>query len=82
MKGKSLEELQGIVKNQSPLFRELFGTNKLGAEEVLKNIKNVKIPEGLTKEAMSAYRELINRVPDPAGTQAVRAKILDYLLKK
>jgi RHS repeat-associated protein len=78
---KSLSELQAIAKQNAPLFRKLFGTGKEGAQTVLNNIKNVKAPEGLTKEAMQAYRELINRVPDPAGTQAIRAKILDYLLK-
>jgi RHS repeat-associated protein len=78
---KSLQELQAIAKQNAPLFRKLFGTGKEGAQAVLNNVKNVKVPEGLTKEAMQAYRELINRVPDPAGTQAIRAKILDHLLK-
>jgi hypothetical protein len=54
---------------------------KEGAKEVLNNIANIKVPEGLSKEAMKAYRELINRVPDTTGTQAVRAEILDFLLK-
>jgi len=81
MANKTLQELQAIVKQNSPLFRKLFGTNKEGAQAVLNNIKNVKVPEGLTKEAMQAYRELINKVPDPAGTQEIRAKNLDYLLK-
>ena len=84
MVGKSLEELRSLIKegDNAALLRELFGTNEAGAQKVLENIENVKIPNGLTKEAMQAYRELINRVPDPRGTQAIRAKILDKLLKK
>lgn len=62
-------------------FRTLFGSNEVGAKAVLDNIKNVKIPEGLTRESMQAYRELITRVGDTRGTQAIRAKILDQLLK-
>lgn len=81
MANKTLPELQAIAKQNATLFRKLFGTGKEGAQAVLNNIKNVKAPEGLTKEAMQAYRELIKRVPDPAGTQAIRAKILDQLLK-
>lgn len=81
MASKTLPELQSIAKQKSSLFRQLFGTNEKGAQAVLDNIKNVKIPEGLSKEAMQAYRELINRVGVPRGTQAIRAKILDELLK-
>ena len=62
-------------------FRALFGSNEVGAKAVLDNIKNVKIPNGLTKETMQAYRELINRVGDTRGTQAIRSQILDHLLK-
>jgi len=79
---KTLPELHAIAKQNSALFRQLFGTNEKGAQEVLDNIKNIKVPEGLSKEAMQAYRELINRVGDPRGTQAIRAKILDELLKR
>jgi hypothetical protein len=64
------------------LLRKLFGVGKAGAQNVLDNIKNVEIPNGLSKETLQAYRELINRVPDPAGTQQIRAKILDELLKR
>jgi hypothetical protein len=81
MAGKSLPELQAIAKQYSGPFRELFGTGKAGAELVLKNIEKVKIPEGLTREALEAYSELIKHVKDPTGTQEVRAEILDYLLK-
>jgi RHS repeat-associated protein len=82
MANKSITELRALVGGgNAALFRQLFKVGPKGAQEVLSNIKNVKIPEGLTKEAMQAYRELINRVPDPAGTQAIRAKILDELLK-
>ncbi|ATL49390.1 hypothetical protein COR50_20640 [Chitinophaga caeni] len=62
-------------------LRQLFGTNEKGAQAVLENIKNVELPEGLTKETIQAYRELINRVPNPRGTQAIRAQILDHLSK-
>lgn len=79
---KTLPELQAIAKQNSSLFRQLFGTNEKGAQAVLGNIKNVEAPEGLSKEAMQAYRELINRVGDPRGTQVIRAKILDELLKR
>ena len=79
---KTLPELQTIAKQNSELFRQLFGTNEKGAKAILDNIKNVKIPEGLSREAMQAYRELINRVGDPRGTQAIRAEILDKLLKR
>lgn len=82
MAAKSLEELQEIAKGSAPIFRELFGKGVNGATEVLNNIENVNIPSGLSKEAMQAYRELINRVPDPVGTQAVRKQILDVLIKK
>ena len=79
---KSLTELRQIVGGKNAeLLRKLFGSNEKGAQAVLDNIKNVKIPEGLTKETMEAYRELINRVPDTKGVQAMRAKILDALLK-
>ncbi len=79
--GRTLSELQNIAKQNAPLFRQLFGTGKQGAESILNNIDKVKIPKGLSKEAMKAYRELIKRVPDPTGTQAIRAKILDKLIK-
>jgi len=78
---KTLGQLREIVAPNAKLFRELFGVNEKGAQLVLDNIKNVKIPEGLTKEAIEAYRDLINRVPDPRGTQAIRAKILDAILE-
>ncbi len=78
---KSLAEIQIYIKSKSPLFRELFGVNEKGAQEILNNIENVKIPEGLTKTDLRAYRELINRIGDPRGTQEFRAKILDYLIK-
>lgn len=83
MAGKTIQELRAMVGGKNAeLLRKLFGTNEKGAKTVLDNIENVKIPEGLTKETLEAYRELINRVPDPRGTQAVRAQILDALLKK
>ena len=80
MESKTLSELQRIVRPNAPAFRDLFGTNEVGAQQVLDNIKNIKVPQGLSKEAMQAYRELIKRIPDTRGTQAIRAKILDYLL--
>jgi hypothetical protein len=79
---KTTAELRTMVGGENAArLRQLFGTNEKGAKSVLDNIKNVKLPEGLTKETMQAYRELINRVPDSRGTQAIRAKILDQLLK-
>lgn len=82
LSSKSLAELRAMVGGKNAaLLRGLFGANETGAKAVLDNIKNVKIPEGLTKETMETYRELINRVPDSRGTQAIRAQILDKLLK-
>ncbi len=78
----SLARLQAKSRADSPLFKELFGSGKKGALKVLENIENVKIPEGLTKESIKVYRELINRVKDPVGTQEVRAKIPDKLLER
>lgn len=78
---KTLEELQIIAKQNASAFRKLFGSNKEGAQSVLNSIENIKVPEGLTREAMQAYRELINRVSDPTGVQVIRAEILDRLLK-
>lgn len=51
MAGKSLPELQAIAKQNSSAFRQLFGTGKEGAQSVLNNINNVKVPKGLSKEA-------------------------------
>lgn len=51
----------------------MFGNNEVGAQAVLDNINKVKAPEGLTKDALQAYRELINRSGDPVGNQAIRA---------
>lgn len=62
--------------NNASLLRGLLGKNEVGPQEVLNNIKNIKIPDGVTRETMQAYRELINRVSDTRGTQAIRAKIL------
>lgn len=81
MASKSLPELQAIAKENASAFRQLFGRGGAGAQEVLDNIENVKLPEGLTKDAMQAYRELIGRVPDPTGAQAIRLQILNHLLK-
>ena len=64
----------------APKLRKLFGSNEKGAQSVLDNIDNIEVPKGLSTETLRAYRELINRVSDPRGTQAVRAKILDYIL--
>lgn len=77
----SLPRPQGLVKKYTPQFRQLFGVGKAGAEKTLANIENVKVPQELTRDALKAYRELINRVPDPAGTQKIRAQIPDKLLK-
>lgn len=82
MANKSVTELRAMVGGKNAaLLRELFGRNEQGAKAVLDNIENIKIPPGLTKETMEAYRELINRVGDPRGTQAIRAEILDHFLK-
>jgi RHS repeat-associated protein len=75
-------ELQAIVKagDNPALLRTLFGNGK-NSQAVLDNIGNVKVPDGLTRETMQAYRSLIDKVPDPTGTQAIRKQILDILLK-
>ena len=54
MASKTLPVLQIIAKQNSAAFRQLFGTGKEGAQSVLNNIKNAKVPEGLSKEAMQA----------------------------
>jgi len=72
---------------QATLLRELFSQGKTlpnsveGAQLLLDNIENIKIPAGLSRQTLEAYRVLISRVGDPVGTQAIRAKVLDILLK-
>lgn len=80
---KRLTQLRSIVGGRNAgLLRKLFGPNEKGAQAVLENIDNVEIPEGLSKETLQAYRELIDMVGDPRGTQALRAQILDKLLNR
>jgi RHS repeat-associated protein len=83
MRTKTLDELRDMVGGKNAaLLRQLFGRGAAGAQKVLDDIKNVQVPRGLSRETLQAYRELINRVPDPAGTQEIRAKIIDQLLKQ
>ncbi|MEO1417827.1 MAG: DUF6443 domain-containing protein, partial [Bacteroidota bacterium] len=51
MSGKSLAQLREMVGGDNAAkLRQLFGTSEKGAQAVLDNIDNVKIPQGLSQE--------------------------------
>ena len=68
-------------------YKQILGSNPKGAQEMLNNVKNLQIPEGLSFIDLVYYRELAVRTVekthkmDNVGSEAIKVKILDYLIK-
>ena len=76
-----------IPAAQRKLLHDLFGTGPKGAREALARLNaGGKIPAGLKKESIEAYKKLAQKTiehgQDKIGTQAERIKALDEALKQ
>jgi len=84
----TVEQLKAMIgPSQVQLLKSLFGTGRPGAEAALKSLPNI---EGLTSDAIAAYRQLALRIiakyrqtgnAEGVAIQEMRLRILDIISK-
>jgi hypothetical protein len=82
----TIQQLNAVIRGtQQQLLRELFKGQTSGAAGARQALANLKIPPGLTREALLVYYEIARRYVeagrDTTGVQAVRLKIIEEALK-
>ena len=82
----SVDELKTIIKQNGGVdllnSKGLFGSGVPGAKKALEELTSgaMKLPEGLTVEALQAYREIAVRNPK-VEVQQIRLQIVDKALE-
>ena len=81
------EQLRAVVNQHTEDFRKIFGSAVEGAKEKLADLVTgrMRAPEGLTREALEAYREIGRRQIEngtvaPDSIQWWRIQIIDHIL--
>ena len=85
--GLSIQQLDAMIHGtQQKLLAQLFKGQTTVVEGARQALANLKIPPGLTRQALLVYQEIARRYieagRDATGVQAVRLEIIKEALKK